>query len=471
MSSQKGILMRAKNLRKYFGSRSFYMMVLSVAVPIMIQNGFTNFVSLLDNIMVGRVGTNEMTGVASANQLIFVFNLCCFGAVSGAGIFTAQFYGKGDKKGISDSMRFKLYIGFFLAALGISVFYFFGEPLISLYLQGEGDAADAFASLACGTEYLRIMLLGLLPFVLVQCYASTLRETGETLFPMLAGIIAVLINLGGNYVLIFGHFGFPAMGAAGAAIATVISRYAELAIIVLRTHTHKRKYPFISSVYRTAKIPLPLVGAIFLKGMPLMVNELLWAGGMAALNQCYSVRGLHVVAAVNISTTISNVFNVVSLALGSAVSIIIGQLLGAGKTEEAVDTDRKMIAFSVFGCLGIGVLLFFTAPLFPKIYNTTDDVRMLAADIIRVCAVYMPFGSFLNACYFTLRSGGKTLITFLFDSVFVCAISFPAAFLLAHFTKVPILPLYIAVLSLDFIKCVLGYVLVKRRVWVNNIVA
>ena len=456
---------------RYFGDRRFYKMVLSVAVPVMIQNGITNFVSLLDNIMVGRIGTNEMTGVASANQILFVYNLCCFGAMSGAGIFTAQFFGKNDQKGVSDTMRFKLYTGAGLAAIGTLVFLLFGEPLINLYLQGEGSAADALASLTCGVQYLRIMLLGLLPFVLVQCYAGSLRETGETFVPMLAGVIAVLVNLCFNYMLIFGHFGFPAMGAAGAAIATVLSRYVELAIVMVWAHTHKKRYPFIQYVFKTPVIPLPLTRSVIIKGMPLMLNELFWSAGMAALTQCYSVRGLHVVAAVNISSTISNVFNVVYMALGSSVSIIVGQLLGAGKMEEAVDTDRKMISFSVFGCLGVGVLLFFAAPLFPMIYNTTDEVRAVAAAIIRVCAVHMPFGSFMNACYFTLRSGGKTVVTFFFDSVFVCCVSFPVAYVLAHFTSFPIIPLYITVLALDIIKCVVGYVLVRKRVWVNNIVA
>ncbi|MBP3919418.1 MAG: MATE family efflux transporter [Clostridia bacterium] len=456
-----------KNL---IGDRTFYKHVLAVALPIMIQNGITNFVSLLDNIMVGRVGTTEMTGVAIANQLIFVFNLCIFGCVSASGIFTAQFYGSGDHKGVADTMRFKLYSGLVLLACGVGIFAVFGKPLVNLYLLGEGSAADAMQSLTCGTQYLYIMLIGLLPFVLVQCYAGTLRETGETFVPMVAGIIAVLVNLLFNWILIFGKFGAPALGAAGAAIATVISRYVEAVIVIAWTHLHKAKNLFAVSLFQTSKVPFKLVRSIILKGMPLMVNELFWAIGVAALAQCYSFRGQHVVAAVNISSTISNLFNVVHLALGSSVSIIIGQLLGAGKMEEAVDRDRKLIAFSCGCCFVIGAVMFVIAPLFPQIYNTTDDVRTLAAQIIRILAVYMPFGAFLHASYFTLRTGGKTIVTFLFDSVFICCISFPAAYLLSHMTALPIVPLYAAVQSLDLIKCVIGFILVKKRVWVNNII-
>ena len=457
-------------LKSLIGDRNFYRHVLAVSLPIMIQNFITNFVSLLDNIMVGRVGTTAMTGVAISNQLIFVFNLCIFGCVSASGIFTAQFYGRGDQRGVADTMRFKLYSGLLLCAVGIGVFALFGEGLISLYLQGEGAVEDAQASLAAGLDYLHIMLWGLAPFVLVQCYAGTLRECGQTFVPMVAGITAVIVNLSLNYVLIFGKFGAPALGASGAALATVISRYVELLIVVVWTHRHHDENPFARMTYQSAGVPRALVGKIMIKGMPLMVNELFWSLGVAALSQCYSWRGLSVVAAINISSTITNLFNVIHLALGSSVSIIVGQLLGAGDMEEAVDRDTKLIAFSTGVCLIIGAVMFAAAPLFPAIYNTEQAVRDLATAFIRIMAVYMPFGAFLHASYFTLRSGGKTIITFLFDSVFICCVSLPSAYIMAHYTAVPIIPLYAAVQAIDIIKCVIGFILVKRRVWVQNII-
>ena len=457
-------------LSKLIGDKQFYRRVLAVSLPIMIQNFITNFVSLLDNIMVGRVGTTAMTGVAISNQLMFVFNLCIFGCVSASGIFTAQFFGRGDHRGVADTMRFKLYSGLLLCAVGIGIFAVFGEQLITLYLQGEGAVEDAAASLETGFEYLRIMLLGLVPFVIVQCYAATLRETGQTFVPMLAGIAAVAVNLVFNYILIFGKFGAPAMGASGAAAATVLSRWIEMLIVLIWTHANHKKNPFARMTYLTAKVPRMLVARIMTKGMPLMFNELFWSIGVAALSQCYSWRGLAVVAAVNISSTITNLFNVIHIALGSSVSIIVGQLLGAGDMEEAVDQDRKLIAFSCGACLLIGAVMFVTAPLFPAIYNTEQSVRDLATSFIRIMAVYMPFGAFLHASYFTLRSGGKTIITFLFDSVFICCVSFPAAYLMAHFTAIPIVPLYAAVQALDLIKCVIGYILVKKRIWVQNII-
>lgn len=456
--------------RKFIGDKKFYLMVLGVALPIMIQNGITNFVSLLDNIMVGQVGTEQMSGVAIVNQLIFIYNLCIFGGVSGAGIFTAQYFGQGNHEGVRNTFRFKLWIGVILTALAIAILFGAHEPLIRLYLTGDQGSQDMNATLGYGISYLKVMLVGLPAFMIGQLYASTLRESGETMLPMKAGIIAVFVNLIFNYILIYGKFGAPALGVVGAAAATVLSRYVEMAIVVICTHKDKEKYPFTEHLYRTIKVPAALTKQIIIKGTPLMVNETLWAGGMALLMQCYSVRGLNVVAAMNISNTISNLFNVVFIALGDSVAIIVGQLLGAGKMEEARDTDTKLIAFSVTICIVIGAMMALVSPLFPHLYNTTEEVRHMAATFIVEVAVFMPVNAFLHASYFTLRSGGKTIITFLFDSVFIWVASVPVAFVLSRFTGLSIYTIYFCVMSVDLIKCVIGFVLVKKGVWLQNIV-
>jgi putative MATE family efflux protein len=457
--------------RKFIGDKQFYIMVLKIAVPIMIQNGITNFVSMLDNIMVGQIGTEQMSGVAIVNQLIMVYSLCIFGGLSGAGIFTAQYFGQGDEEGIRHTFRYKIWMAVILTAMAVGVFLTGGEQLIRLYLNGSSDGGDLAATLLYGRQYMLVMLLGLPGFMMVQVYASSLRECGETVVPMKAGVVAVFVNLLFNYILIYGKLGFPALGVCGAALATVLSRYVEMSIVLIWTHRHTEKNPYIRGIYRTMKVPLSLVKKLILRGFPLLVNETLWAAGMAMLTQCYSVRGLNVVAGMNISSTLSNVFNVVFIALGDSVAIIVGQLLGAGKMKEARDTDNKLIAFSVMSCIVMAVLMFFTAPLFPRIYNTSDGVRRLATQFIMVQAVFMPQNAFLHATYFTMRSGGKTIVTFLFDSVFVCCVSVPIAYVLSRFTSWNVLYILIMVQIGDWIKCVIGFILVKKGVWMQNIVS
>ena len=462
---------KAGFLHKFIGDKAFYKMVLAIAVPIMIQNGITNFVGLLDNIMIGRVGTEPMSGVAIVNQLIFVYNLCLFGGVSGAGIFTAQYFGQKNQEGIRQTVRFKIWIVAVITLITTGLFLLAGDRLIQFYLQGEGTAQSAAATLHYGKQYLWIMLLGLLPFMMVQVYSSTLRECGQTMLPMKAGIIAVGVNLVLNYILIYGKFGAPALGVQGAAIATVVSRYVEAAIILIHTHRHKEQNPFVEGLYTTLKVPGNLAKKIVLKGMPLLLNETLWAAGMAMLTQCYSIRGLNVIAAQNISGTIGNVFNIVFIALGDSVAIIVGQLLGAGRMEEARDQDNKMIAFSVFCCTGVALVILAMAPLLPMQYNTEAHVRERAKYLIMISAVFMPQNAFLHASYFTLRSGGKTIVTFLFDSVFIWCVSVTIAFTLSRFTTLPVTAVFIFVQLGDIIKCIIGFVLVKKGVWLQNIVA
>lgn len=445
-------------------------MLLGIVVPIIIQNGITNFVSLLDNLMVGRIGTEQMSGVAIVNQLVFVFNLCIFGAVSGAGIFTAQFFGHGDYEGVRNTFRFKFMISVAFAVIGIAVFVVGGPQLISLFLHEGGESGNIEQTLLYGEKYLHWILLGLVPFALSQVYSGTLRETGETVVPMVAGVTAVFVNLIFNFLLIYGNFGFPKMGVEGAAIATVMSRYVELCIIAVWSHTHTEKVPYIKGVYRTLKIPAELTKQIAIKGMPLILNEALWAFGIAILNQCYSTRGLAAVAGTNISSTITNLFNVVFIAMGSALAIIVGQLLGAGKLEEARETDTKLIFASVVSCLVLGTIMALAAPLFPELYNTTDEVKELATFFIVFSAIMMPFNAFLHSAYFTLRSGGKTLITFFFDAGFVWIVSIPLALALSRLTDMPVRMLYACCTGADLIKVVVGYILVKRGKWVVKIV-
>ena len=456
---------------KLIGDKKFYKMILLIAVPIMIQNGITNFVSLLDNIMIGRIGTEQMSGAAIVNQLIFVYNLCIFGGVSGAGIFTAQYFGQKDQEGVRNTFRYKLWMALILTVATIVIFLVGGDRLTALPLHGEGARANVAATLLYGKQYLWIMLVGLPPFMMVQVYASTLRECGETVVPMKAGITAVLINLLFNYILIYGKFGAPVLGVRGAAIATVLSRYVEAIIVISWTHRHKEKNPYIEGLYRTLKVPAYMTKKILIKGTPLLFNEALWAAGMAMLTQCYSVRGLNVVAGLNISNTINNVFNIVFIALGDSVAIVVGQLLGAGEMKKARETDTKMIAFSVFCCTCVALVMLVLAPFFPLLYNTNAEARELAKYFIMITAIFMPQNAFLHASYFTLRSGGKTIITFLFDSVFIWCVSVTIAFTLSRFTALPVIGIYTLVQLGDIIKCVIGFILVKKGVWLQNIVA
>ena len=455
---------------KKLWDRKFFLFVLGIAVPIMVQNAITNFVALLDNIMIGQLGTEEMSGVAIINQLLFVFNVTLFGACAGAGIFTSQFHGSGNPDGVRQTFRYKLLLGGLLLAASLLVLCLWGTPLIQAWLHQSSSTGDLALTLSSAQGYLKIMLWGLLPYTIKEVYASTLRETGRSVPPMVAGLIAVAVNLFLNYLLIFGKWGMPRLGITGGAIATVVSRVVECAIVMAWTHKNTEKSPYIVGVYRSFHIQPKLAKSITCKGMPLLFNELLWSGAVAVLSRCYAQRGLDIVAGYNIASAVIELASVVYLSLGSATAIVLGQILGADDKPRAKAAVPKLALLSAVLCTLVGIVTVALSGVFPLLYNTTDHIRSLAQKFIIIYGCFQPVYAISNVEYFSLRSGGKMLITFLFDSLFSWIVVVPVAIALVWGTALTAVLVYLVVQFTELLKAILGYFYVKRGSWLHNLV-
>ena len=463
-------LLMKKARRALIGDRAFYRTVLAIIVPVIIQNGISNFVNLLDNLMVGALGNAQMSGVSIANQLVFIFNLSVFGALSGPGIFGAQFYGAGDMEGLRNTFRIKLLESLFLLAVAFVALAGFNEPLISIFLQGDGDPALARDMLTNSQSYLMVILFGLPAFALTQCYAGTLREMGETRLPMVASVTAVFTNALFNYLLIFGKLGLPRLEVVGAALATVISRYVELGIVMAFTHKHHTRFSFIEGAYKNLRVPGLLLRKVLRLGAPLLVNEILWSVGISTLTAVYSLCGLTVMSSLSIMYTISNLFSSVYIAMGTAVAVMIGQDLGADKFDQARTDVWRLITFAVAVALAMGLLLILFSPLIPRAYSgVTEDVRLTATRLLIVTGCAMPLYSFAHCAYFALRSGGKTLITFLFDSGYTWAVSVPLALIMVRLVAADVIVSYAVVEGANLIKCILGWLFLRAGAWVQNL--
>lgn len=447
-----------------------YKSALRLAVPMMIQNGITNAVGLVDNVMVGSIGSEAITAVSIISQLIFVFNLAIFGGLSGPGIYGAQYFGQNNMDGFRNTVRIKHWIGAVCLIGGLLIFNFAAEPLISLYLRGESANVDPVLTMSLAKEYMSVMLWGLPFFVVTQIYAGSLRETGDSIKPMIAGVSSVVIDIVFNYLLIYGNLGMPRLGVKGAAIATVLARIAEMAVTVIWTFAARKKHTFIKGLYKTMFVPFYDMKRIVKKSLPIFFNEFLWAGAIAALTQCYSVRSLDIVAGLNISNALCNLLNVVFVALGNAVGILIGQTLGASQYEKAKKEAFSLMWFTGFVCFVLTVILVAFSGIFPGFYNTTDEIKGYATSFIIITALFFPVQGFLNALYFTLRSGGKTFVTFMFDSVFSWLIPVPCAFILCNFTQLSVFAVFALVQAADLIKVGVGYVLIRKGVWISNLV-
>lgn len=242
-------------MKKFIGNKDFYKLVAALALPLLLQNAVSTFVNLLDNLMVGRIGTESMSGVSIVNQLLFVYNLCLFGGTGGAGIFGAQFFGRGDYNGVRHTLRFNILLCAGFTVIATVLLALIPDTLIGAFLHEAGTGGDLALTLSEGEDYLRIMLFGLPAFCLTTAYVSILRVTGDNRLPMKASIAAIFVNLVFNYLLIYGKLGFPMLGVRGAAIATVLSRYVEFGLILLGTHGKKTPPQFIRGLYRGYTTP------------------------------------------------------------------------------------------------------------------------------------------------------------------------------------------------------------------------
>ncbi len=456
------------NIKKYIGDKAFYKSILIIALPIMFQNLITNFVNLLDNLMVGALGTEEVSAVAIVNQLVFIYNLTIFGAISGAGIFTAQYFGKNNHDGIRYTIRFKTIVCVIITLLAYLIFCLFSDKLIGAYLSDGSYKCDLDKALNLAKQYLVIIMVGFVPYAVTQIYAGTLKESGETFVPMVAGFCAVAVNTLINWLLIFGIGFFPSLGVRGAAIGTTVSRFAECTVVMIYVYRTRSTHGYFKGALNTLHIPKAELKLFTAKGIPLLCNECIWSVGMSLLTLAYSTYGLAIVAGQSISSTVLNLFNITFRSLGIAVGIIAGRRLGAGEFDEAVDEVRKLNAFSVVVSIVVGLITFALADAVPLLYNVSPEAKRQASFFIKASALFMPFLSYENSAYFTLRSGGKVLITALFDGCFVFFICVPVAFVFSSFA--PIAFTYIAVQFMDVIKATVGFILLKKKIWVCRIV-
>lgn len=457
-------------MKKFIGDKKFYKYLFAIVIPIVLQQFITQFVSLLDNLMIGQIGSSEMTGVSLSNQLLFVFNLGVFGSLSGASIFASQYFGAKNKNGYLEAFRFKWLLGIVIFLFSTTIFILFKNQLLSFFINSnEADATNPEVVLNTGATYLMIMIIGNIPFIIKEIYATSLREMKETFVPMLSGIIAIIVNLVFNYLLIFGKLGFPALGAMGAAIATVISRFVEMIVVVSYTYIKIKKYDFLKGAYKKV-VAFQSIKKFLPKTILLVSNEVFWSLGLTLILSCYSIRGLDIIASLNIANTAANLFITIGTSLGNATSIILGIKLGEKDIVGAKNDSYKILAFAFAVSLVFTILMIGSSFILPNIYNTTDSIKEVARNIIIISAIFLPINVFNTCCYFTLRAGGRIFLTILFDSLFVMFIRVPLAFILSKYTYLSIYIVYAIVYGIDTIKVFIGYYLIDKGIWLKTII-
>ena len=447
-------------MKTFIGDRQFYKTLFQVAAPLVLQQLITTSVQLVDNVMVGRLGESSIGAVSVINQLYFIVILVTFGAYAGAGIFTSQFFGSGDHDKLKQTFRFKLITGALIALIALIIFTVFGENLIRLFTKNPETIKQ-------GLAYLKIARWSAFPWVISVAISNTFREMSITKPLLYISIVAIITNTLLNFLLIFGLLGFPALGVTGAAIATFISRFVELGLMIVLLI--KKGSIFNTKMTQMLHIQPKLLKSMIIMSIPLTLNELLWSTGQTAFLHAYSTRGDSALAALNISGAISQLVFVTFGGIATAVAVLVGNTLGKNALDEAKDNARKLIAFSVFFAVIAGLILFILSFFILNIYDVAETTKDIARFNIRINALFIPVYSFNVALFFTLRSGGDTKSTFLIDSGYMWVVAVPIAMVLAYFTDLKVTMMFLLIQSLDLPKMFFGLSRFRKEHWVKNL--
>ncbi|MGD9910150.1 MAG: MATE family efflux transporter [Candidatus Izemoplasmatales bacterium] len=446
-------------MKRFIGDKTFYKNLFIVALPIVVQQLITSSLQLVDNIMVGQLGDNALAAVGVINQLNFVIILVTFGAMGGAGVLTAQYFGSKDYDKMKQTFRFKLLVGLIVALFSVVFFTIFGKGLVRLFSQD-----DEVINLALG--YLNIVKWAMVPWSVSVAISNTFRETGVTKPLLYISFIAIITNTVLNYFLIFGSYGAPQLGVEGAAIATVISRFVEFGLMTVLLL--KKGKNFSTKISKIFHIESSILSSIIILAIPLTLNEAMWSLGQAVFLQAYSTREL-ALPAMNAAGAISQLVFVTFGGIGTGVAVLVGNTLGKNELHEAKDNARKLIAFAVFFAFMMGIILFIASYYVMDLYSLGDETVKIAQSVIRINAIFIPIYSFNVAIYFTLRSGGDTRSTLMMDSGYMWVVSVPVAMILSRFTNLNVVLLFLMVQFLDIPKMIFAITRYKKGHWVKNL--
>lgn len=446
---------------KFLGDRNFYRKVYTIAIPIILQQFITAIVQLIDNIMVGNLGEVAISSVATANQVFFVVNLVIIGIVTGAGIFSAQYFGAKDFDKLKQTFRIKIVSATILAIVSIIIISIFKKPIVGIFFE---QGSETFLS---SIKYLNIAIFTILPFGISISTGFTFREIAKPVIPMVTSIIAILTNTILNYILIFGNFGAPALGVEGAAIATVIARIVEVTVLSIMVRKHGQV--FSSKITELLHIKLDVIKNIIRKALPLTLNESLWALGVTFQFKAYALRGAEALAGYQISYTVFQLAFVLFGGLSGAINVMVGNSLGANKLEEARDNAFKLIVFSIKVAAFLSIVIFFSRDLIISLYDISEYTRKVANYNMLTLAVFFPTFVISVGCFFTLRAGGDVKSTLIMDALFMWLVPVPLSLILGYFTKLEIYEMFLILQSTELIKMVLAMHRYRKGKWVKNL--
>ena len=441
--------------------KDFYRKMFSIALPVVFQGLLTNSLSFVDTLMIGQLGEQAIAAVGLANQMFFLISLLFFGISSGSSIFLSQFWGAGNEKNIKRVIALSATVAFLGASFSAAASYFIPMQLMHIFTHET-------VVVGFGVSYLKIVAISYVFTAISQVLSTALRVTGHAKIPLGVALISLTMNAIGNYLLIFGVGPFPELGVAGAAIATAISRLAEVVLLLYITY---KKHPVLAirdtSAFKWDKSFLALV---IPTSLPVLLNEIFWSLGMTTYKVAFSRIGISALAAVNVNEAIANLFFVAMMGVSNATLIMIGIKIGEGRTDLAKLYAKRFIIIALIAGLAAGAMQALMAPWFATLFNITDEVRKMAIYCLLVNAMMLPLKSInMSTIVGILRAGGDTRFSMFAEMFGVWAIGVPLAFVGVLVLNLNIWQVYLLLGLEEFVKLILGLIRVARGKWITDL--
>ena len=438
--------------------RSLRKEIVRLALPIALQQFMTALVGACDAIMLGKLSQDAMSAVSLATQVTFVFNLFMFAFMAGENMFVAQYYGKGDYKGISQVFSLVTKICGCIAVVFLAGALFFPEQLMRILTNEE-------TLIVLGSEYLRMIGISYVFSGIAQIFLAIMKNCGAVNMSTLINGVMVILNIALNAVFIFGLSGFPKMGIKGAALATVLATVVQFLWSVGYVLCRIRAVKF--SLRSCEK---KLFGRFWQKTVPLLINNLAWGIGFSMYSVIMGHLGTDAVAANGIANISKNLVVCFCLGLGNAGSIIVGNRLGADRLQEAKEVGETLTKTAIIAGIVSGLVLIALSPFITKMVDLTPTARGYLQKMLLISSYYIA-GKSVNCMTIggIFAAGGDSKFGMLCDSVTLWCITVPLGCICAFILKLPVMVVYF-VLNLDeIIKLPVVYKHYKKYKWIKNL--
>ena len=444
-------------------NKKFYKTLITLCIPIIIQNLLSNLINMVDTIMVGGLGEISVASIGIANQYFFLYNMALSGIIGGASLFIAQFYGKNDKLNIRKITGLSV-ISALMIGITFMIVAFFSPKFIIYFFSKDLDVIKV------ATNYFSIIGFCYPIIAISNVFSMGSRSIRNPKLGMICSTISLFINIILNYVFIFGKLGMPALGASGAAIATVIARIIELFLLVSYIYFIKDDYELRFTFKDIKLINKDLLKAYISKTTPTFLNDTLWAFGTVLYAVAYSKAGTSAIAASQIASSTGNFFIVTAVCVAIGSSIMIGNELGADNIKKAIHYSKKFaILVTLVGAI-FGLLLIISIPGLIKLFSVSDQLMPDIKKIFVIMGILMALKTFNTFIIIgVLRSGGDTKYALFLEMGCMWIVSLPLTFFAAYKG----LPIYILVgltYTEEVVKFIFGVPRAISKKWAQNLV-